>query len=104
MEAAKKTRSNKGATVTRRINELLNAVTTELAIEDINVKVKRLEDAMEELGISHDNVVAEVAEGDPSISDIDKWYYEYVQRVDNAMKKVTLLKVGMKKKNRVLWT
>ena len=47
MENAKKARTIKARTTTRRINELVAAVDDELSTEEFNVKVSKLIDAMD---------------------------------------------------------
>ena len=76
MEEAKKLRSNKGKTVTRRINELDFATKSGVPTAELEVKVGKLREAMEELGVAHDGVMAAVTnETETTTDEIETWYY-----------------------------
>ena len=93
MDDAKKRRSNKGRTATRRINELSTAIKDELPIEELEEKGKKLRIAMEELGVAHDEVLDQVtSEKDEEIDQLENWYYDYNQRANIAIRSLAKIK------------
>ena len=60
MEEIKKKRSSKGGTVTRRINELNNALKVDVEETDLMEMITKLKTATAELGEVHDMLITEI--------------------------------------------
>ena len=90
MEEAKKDRSGKGGTVTRRINELLGALEYNTSPIVLKEKIQKAKDAIENLGTAQDTYVNLIKEGDTeTFTAAENWYYEYDDRGNNVIKKAT---------------
>ena len=77
MEDAKKARTINARTTTGRINELIAAVNDELLTEEVNGKISKLRDAIGELGLAHDGVLAEITnEEETAVNELEDLYYE----------------------------
>ena len=88
MEEAKKDRSGKGGTVTRRIHELLGALEYDTSPIVLKEKNHQLMDVIEVLGAVQDTYVNLIEEGDAeTLTAAENWYYEYDDRANNVIKK-----------------
>ena len=85
MEDAKKNRSKKAGMVTRRVNELLNAIKMRLYPEDVKTKIGNLTYTMDELGAIHDEVNDLITDTANSEGE-EAWYSEYDCKVNRAIK------------------
>ena len=97
MNEAKQTRSAKGGTVTRRINELQGAVKNDVPTNEIIEKVDKLKSAMENLGVAQDGVISLIdddADREKNESEANKWYYSYDDRANQAIR-LTLRSVSV---------
>lgn len=87
IEAAKSNCSRKKGVVTRRINELSNAIRNDVNVSDLREKVKQVKEAMENLGLVFDDYVTifdELTEKE-IIETAEKWYYEYDNRANRII-------------------
>ena len=88
-EAAVKARASKARVVSRKTNELNNAIKLEVLPGEINEKVQKLKYAMGELGELHDAVIENIEEGEKYEEETateDKMYYKYDVMVNNVIK------------------
>ena len=85
MENAKKERDKKAKVVRRRIKELLNSVKSECHATDVEKKVGTLNNAMEEVGPSHDKVMTYMKDDD-AVETEDSWYDELDCEVNKSIK------------------
>ena len=87
MDEAKKARTSKARTVTRRVNELLNAISALSMENEIIAKIENLKYTMNELGDLHDAFINLMVDGDEEErTRQDEWYYEYDKKVNQAVK------------------
>ena len=87
MEEAKRVRSNKGKTATRRINELITATKEDLHSEELDAKVQKLREAIEKLGVAHDVVLESVtSEEEAAVIGLENWYYDYDKKANVAIR------------------
>ena len=92
VEDAKKKRAGKARVVTRRVNEVLNALKSKLQEDEIVDKINNLKYAIGELGNLHDDVItiieeaAAPADKAPLLQTEDTWYNNYDKKVNLAIK------------------
>ena len=93
MDELKKKRASKGKLVTRRTNELLNAVKCLLQEEEITDKINTLKYALGELGSIQDEISTlfdDQNQGEPAVlAQIEKendWYNAYDNKVNLAIR------------------
>ena len=85
----RKARTSKARMVTRKTNELSNAIKLEVHSVEINEKIRSLKFTMGELGELHDAVIENIPEGENNETEVahdDEWYYRYDVMVDNVIK------------------
>ena len=83
---AKKARSAKAGTVTRRINELNLLLQREVDEVDVLGKINNLKTAMEQLGLAQDLYLSLLEPADTAtLEEGEKWYYGYSSRVDTVV-------------------
>ena len=86
-EAAKKKRSSIARKVTRKTNELYNAMKLEAHVSEVHEKITSLKYTIEELGNSHDEYMDLVDPKDTGkIDSEDKWYANYDVKTNQAIK------------------
>ena len=79
-DEAKRSRSSKAGTVTRRINELHGAIWCAAQPNELKEKIQKVKDVMELLGAAHDSYVSYIdATDEAELTAAEKWYYEYDQ-------------------------
>lgn len=86
MEVKKVERTIKARLVTRRTNEILNAVKTECSSEEIEEKIARLKASMDELGSSQDSYMVYCDEESNCYEIEEEWYYNYDVKVNIAIR------------------
>ena len=64
MEEAKRSRANNARKLTRRVNELLNAVKTCIDKKDVEDKICTVKYNIDELGVLQDEVLANIEDND----------------------------------------
>ena len=86
MENAKKERTIKSRTVTRRTNELINGIKLALKPDEIDEKIRNLKYGMDELGKLQDNVMEYVEDGTKEFENEESWYDNYDTKVNMAIR------------------
>ena len=90
-EDLKKNRSARGGTVTRRVKELLGAIRLSSTTMELKEKIQKVKESMEALGEAQDAYVSLLGEDQANMDAADGWYYEYDDRVNQAIMKANLL-------------
>ena len=86
MEEAKRERSRKAGTTTRRVKELQNAVKNEASPTEIKEKISTVKYTFEELGELQDKVLELIDPTDTTAIATDiKWYDSYDDKVNKGI-------------------
>ena len=73
--------------MTRKMNEMLNLITTRSDGKDVSDKINDMKHAMEELGVIQDELMSLVDEGKgEELEEYTKWYNSYVRKTNLAIK------------------
>ena len=107
MEEAKKTRATAARKVTRKSNELCNALRSGSHISEIQEKIGTLKYCMEELGTAHDECMGHFDYADDAntaeIEKEEKWYTNYDLKTNDTVEKareyINSVKTEEKEKN-----
>ena len=84
---AKKQRTTVARKVTRKMNELNNAITNDAHVSEIQEKIATLKFCMDELGVAHDDYMDRVDDtNNESLETEDAWYNTYDVRTNKAVK------------------
>ena len=91
MEECKKTRTLKARKLTRRTNELLNALKIDAVKSDIEEKIRTLKFEIDELGTAQDALLSLVDANDKeSVEREEKWYYDYDVKTNLVIKEASM--------------
>ena len=85
MDNAKKERNKRVTVLNRRIKELQNLVKAEAHATDTEKKLGTLVNAMEDVGLLHDEVIS-LAPDDTVAKTEDEWYDELDSKVNGVIK------------------
>ena len=87
MEEAKKKRTYKAGTVTRRVNELLSLIQYRNDNQEVTDKIAHVKHAMDELGDIQDELISLIDEQDKEAMETnEKWYNNYIKKSSLAIK------------------